>query len=55
MDRSGVLYRGRLKSNIVDLDYDMSNDEIRALNDLSGNAAMKQIIEPVRNENRCEW
>ncbi len=55
MDKSGVLYRGRLKSNLVDLDYDMSEEEIQTVMDLTGGAAMKQIIEPVRNENRCEW
>lgn len=55
VDKSGVIYRGRLKSNIVDLDYDMSKDEIQAINDLSGGAARKLTIEPVRSENRCEW
>ena len=55
IDKSGVLYRGRLKSNIVDLDYDMSEEEIQTVMDLSGSSAMKQLIEPVRSENRCEW
>ena len=55
VDRSGVLYRGRLKSSIVDLEYDMSDGQIKAISDLSGSAVMKQIIEPVRNENWCKW
>ena len=55
IDKTGVIYRGRIKSSIVDLDYDMSYDEIQAVKDLSGGAAVSQVIEPVRNENRCEW
>ena len=61
--RTGVIYRGRIKSNIVDLDYDMSDSEIQAVKDLFDTASMKlggdgaldQVIKPVRNENRCEW
>ncbi len=55
IDRSGVIYRGRLKSNIVDLDYDMGEDEMQAVRDLQGGAVMKYIIEPVRNENWVKW
>ena len=63
IDRTGVIYRGIIKNSIVDLDYDMSDSEIQAVMHLSGsgvmkftsNAAADQVIEPVRNENRCEW
>ena len=55
IDKSGIIYRGRLKSNIVDLDYNISAGELRAIRDISGDATAEQIIEPVRNENRCEW
>ncbi len=59
IDKSGVIYRGRLKSNIVDLEYDMSADELQMIRDLRGgtvNGIMKKyMIEPVRNENWSEW
>lgn len=55
IDKSGVIYRGRLKNNVVDLEYDMSREEIQTIRDLSGGAVMKLTIEPVRNENRCRW
>lgn len=55
IDKSGVIYRGRLKNNVVDLEYDMSREEIQTIRDLSGGAVMKLTIEPVKNENRCRW
>lgn len=55
IDKSGVIYRGRLKNNVADLEYDMSREEIQTIRDLSGGAVMKLTIEPVRNENRCRW
>ncbi len=63
MDKSGVIYRGRLKSNIVDLEYDMSGDEAQTIRDLLNGAVNDEIdskvtklmIEPVRNENWSEW
>lgn len=55
IDKSGVIYRGRLKSSIVDLEYDMSDEQIKDISDLSGSTATKQLIEPVRNENWCKW
>lgn len=55
IDKSGVIYRGRLKSNIVDLEYDMSEDEMQMIKDLRSGAVLNHIIEPVRNENWCEW
>lgn len=63
IDKSGVIYRGRLKSNIVDLEYDMSEEEIQTIRTLLGGAAkgeadskaVKNIIQPVRNENWVKW
>lgn len=55
IDKSGVIYRGRLKNKVVDLEYHMSREEIQAIRYLSGGAVMKLTIEPVRNENWCKW
>ena len=55
IDKSGVIYRGRLKNNVVDLEYHMSREEIQAIRYLSGGAVMKLTIEPVINENWCKW
>ncbi|MDO4546230.1 MAG: hypothetical protein Q4C25_08730 [Bacillota bacterium] len=63
IDESGVVYRGRLKSNITDIEYDMSGNEIRAIRNLmtgsgNGNVDTKTVqlmIEPVGNENWCQW
>ncbi|NBI61851.1 hypothetical protein D3Z38_01905 [Clostridiales bacterium] len=59
LDKSGVIYRGRLKSDIVDLGYDGSADEIQAIKDLLSGAvdpkAANRIITPVRNENWVHW
>lgn len=55
IDKSGVIYRGRLKNNVVDLEYHMSREEVENIRDLSGSAVMKLTIEPVRNENWCKW
>ena len=63
IDKTGVIYRGRLKSSIADLEYDMSEREVQIVRHLLDGAAdgkvgyrvLKQIIEPVRNENWCEW
>ena len=62
-DESGVTYRGRLKSNLTDLKYDMREDEARAVRELIDEAAdggeysemVKYMIQPVRNENWSSW
>lgn len=54
IDKTGVVYTGRLKSSITDLEYDMSTAEIKALKSLSGRAA-DLVITPVKNENRVRW
>ena len=63
IDESGVTYRGRLKSNLTDLKYDMREDEARAVRELIDEAAdggeysemVKYMIQPVRNENWSSW
>ena len=63
IDKTGVIYRGRLKSSIADLEYDMSEREVQIVRHFLDSAAdgkvefkvLKHIIEPVRNENWCEW
>ncbi len=44
IDKSGVIYRGSLKSNIVDLEYDLSDAEIRMIKDLRDGAAIEEIF-----------
>lgn len=56
IDKGGLLYRGILKSNIVDLKYDMNESEIRDIKELSGDSVFrKSLIKPVRYENRIRW
>ena len=63
IDKMGVIYNGRLKSNIIDLNYNMSEDELINIKEsLNGNEEgdsatkeMKYIIRPVRSENRAAW
>ena len=52
MDKSGVIYRGTLKSNIVDLEYDMSEKEIK---DALDSTTKSELIQPVRNKNWGQW
>lgn len=53
IDQSGVLYSGHLKSNLVDLGYEMSEKEIESVNDVLNEAQIR--IRPVRNENWAAW
>ena len=63
IDKTGVIYNGRLKSNIIDLNYNISEDELINIKEyLNGNeegdsasSEMKFIIRPVRSENRAVW
>ncbi|MGN1412812.1 MAG: hypothetical protein ACI4WY_01055 [Anaerovoracaceae bacterium] len=56
IDKSGVTYSGRLKSNIVDWEYDMDGDEIQTTKDLLAYTAIQNsMIAPVRNKNWCTW
>lgn len=63
IDETGVLYRGRLKSDLVDLDYDIDQARLRAIGDflvggtnrkISSEAAA-QIILPVSSKNQASW
>ena len=61
IDENGAVYRGRLESSITDIDYDMTDDEVKEIGDILKNTAEEQVkiakhmITPVRNENRAEW
>lgn len=57
IDKSGIIYSGRLKSNIADWEYDMSENEMQTIKDLLEGSIIIQnsIIEPVRSENWCAW
>lgn len=63
IDKSGVIYRGRLKNNLVDLEYDMNSRDAQSVKELldlakdgkEDSALAKYLIEPVSNENRAEW
>lgn len=62
IDESGVIYRGRLKNNIVDLEYDMNRHELQQMEDLldgDGSKAdsdmVKYMIQPVGTENWSSW
>ena len=59
IDDSGVIYRGKLKSNIVDLEYDMSDDETQNLKEYLKGEGDSKVVEnmilPVSNENWCTW
>lgn len=58
IDERGVLYRGLIKSDMVDLDYDMTAEEVQEVIEYSGGTRadlMKTIIRPVRNENHARW
>lgn len=49
IDRSGVVYRGRLKSDIVDIEYSNIGEKV------SKDKTSNLIIRPIRNKNWAEW
>lgn len=55
IDKTGVVYTGRLKSNLVDIEDDITEKELAAIERLAGGSAGKDIIKPVGNENRAAW
>ena len=63
LDKTGVLYIGQLRSNLVDLEYDMSEIELQKIIELTdgcANGAVDSwlenlIIKPVKNENWLQW
>ncbi len=55
IDRTGVNYIGLMKSNLVDIDYGITEDEINAIEKLSDGSMTKNVIKPVGNENWAKW
>lgn len=59
IDESGVVYRGRLTSNLVDYEYDISWEELAEIGGIlekgSGKKLKGKAIEPVGSENWAEW
>ena len=57
IDKSGIIYSGRLKSNIADWGYDRSEDQMQTIKDLLEGSIIMQnsMIEPARSENWCAW
>ncbi len=49
IDRSGVVHRGRLKSDIVDIEYSNIGEKV------SKDKTSNLIIRPIRNKNWAEW
>ena len=59
VDKTGITYRGKIKSNLVDYGSDMSKEEIAEIEGLLergiGKKLKKKTIEPIRSENWAEW
>ena len=59
VDKTGITYRGKIKSNLVDYDSSMSQEEIDEIEGLLergvGKKLKKKTIEPIRSENWTEW
>lgn len=53
--RSGVAYMGHLKSNLIDIDYNMTGEDIRDIQEIADDTKSLGIIKPIGNENRCGW
>lgn len=59
IDEGGVVYRGRLTSNLVDYEYDISRKELDEIDGVLdkriGKKQKGKTIAPVRSENWAEW
>ena len=59
VDKSGVVYRGKVESNLVDYESDMIEEELSESNGIFDNIINKKVkkktIVPVRSENWAEW
>ena len=59
VDKSGVVYHGKIESNLVDYESNMSQESIDENNGifdkLIGKKLKKKTIVPVRSENWAEW
>ncbi|MGF6376582.1 hypothetical protein M2140_001659 [Clostridiales Family XIII bacterium PM5-7] len=54
IDQSGIRYMGQMKSNMVDLDDEISANQLQAIRDALGDE-VNHIIKPVRSENWSKW
>ncbi len=55
IDSSGIAYKGHLMSSLVDIDYEMTGEEIREIREIAGDTRSRDIIKPIGSENRCVW
>lgn len=59
VDKSGIVYRGKVESNIVDYESDMIEEELSESNGIFDNMINKKLkkktIVPVRSENWVKW
>lgn len=59
INETGVIYRGRLNSDIVDMKYDMRWEEKQEMEELlsrgEDSKAANCIVQPVRSENQVVW
>lgn len=55
IDNTGVIYNGRLKSSLVDIDYGSTEEDIKAIEELAGGSMVRNVIKPVSNKNRVQW
>lgn len=59
IDKTGITYQGKIKSNLVDYDNSMSQEEIDEIDGFLEKGIGKKLktktIEPIRSENWIEW
>ena len=55
IDRTGLVYKGILQSNLVDIDYGITNAELKEILQMDEGSAVQDIIKPVSNENKAAW
>lgn len=55
IDKTGVIYNGRLKSSLVDIDYGSTEEDVKAIEELAGGSMVRNVIRPVSNKNRVQW
>ena len=40
---------------LIDIDYNSTEEDIKAIEELAGGSMFKNVIKPVSNKNRAEW
>ncbi len=40
---------------LIDIDYNSTEEDIKAIEELAGGSMVKNVIKPVSNKNRAEW